>query len=274
MECQPTPAPAEGLATTPAPPSPPPDPAPGRRPIASSRRWARRLPLALGLVAVAAVALSGVWRHLSLQELRDRRVELQAFVLRHPVLSLEVYGGGYAVLIALSLPGALVMSLAGGYLFGTLTGGATAIVGETIGAAAMFLAARSAFGAALADRLFHKGGMGRRMVAAVEDNPFTGLLMLRLIPAVPFTLVNLAAGVVRMRLSTYVVATVIGIAPSTFIYAGIGQGLVVALNRNGVPKLSSVVRPDVYLPLIALAAMGIGAFWLQARRKRRPTLPP
>ncbi len=257
MECQPSAASAGGVATPP--------PAPAAR-----RRWLSLVPLALVLLAIAAVALSGVWRHLTLAELRDRRAELQAFVQRHPVLSLEVYGGAYAVLIALSLPGALVMSLAGGYLFGTLPGGATAIVGETVGATAMFLTARSAFGAALADRLFRRGGMGRRMVQAVEDNPFTGLLMLRLIPAVPFTLVNLAAGVVRMRLSTYVAATLLGIAPSTFIYAGIGQGLGVALNRNGVPKLSSIVRPEVYGPLIGLAAMGILVFWMQARRKRRP----
>lgn len=254
----------EGPATTPAAPSA----HAARRP-----RWLRLAPLGLVILAVLAVALSGVWRHVSLAELRDRRVELQAFVARHPVLSLEVYGGAYAVLIALSLPGALVMSLAGGYLFGAVTGGAAAIVGETAGATAMFLAARSAFGAALADRLFRKGGMGRKMVAAVEDNPFTGLLMLRLIPAVPFTLVNLAAGVVRMRLSTYVLATVVGISPSTFIYAGIGQGLVVALNRNGAPKLSSVVRPDVYLPLVGLALMGVIVFWLQARRRRSARRP-
>lgn len=252
-QCQPTPAPAGAVAD------------------ARTRRfrWIRLAPFALAAVVIAMVFATGVWRHVSLAELRDRRAELEAFVHRHPVLSLEIYGVAYAVLIALSIPGALVMSLGGGYLFGALAGGSVAIVGETVGATAMFLAARSAFGAAFAHRFLKPGGMGRRLVEAVEENPFAGLLMLRLIPAVPFTLVNLAAGLVRMPVGTYVAATVIGIAPSTFIYAWIGQGLGVALNRNGVPKLSSFVRPEVYLPLAALAAMGVVVFLLQVRRKRR-----
>lgn len=252
-QCQPTPAPAGARSGRPAP--------------GSKAAWLRRLPLlALAVLLIAALAL-GLHDKLSLTALRDQRAALQGFVRRHPVLSLEVYAGAYAAIVALSIPGALVMSLGGGYLFGALAGAPAAIVGETAGATAMFLACRLAFAADAAQRVFRLGGMARRLTLAVEDNPFSGLLMLRLIPAVPFTLVNLAAGLVRMPLGTYVAATVIGIAPSTFIYAWVGQGLGVALNRNGVPRLSSLIRPEVYLPLAALGVMGTLAFAWRVRRK-------
>lgn len=276
-QCQPTPAPAEGRA---------PD-APQARPGSTSQTetgprsgsgsgsgWVRFLPLAVAVVAVAVLAASGFWRHVSLTELRDRRAELQAFTHRHPVLSLEVYAGAFAVVVAFSIPGALVMTLGGGYLFGALAGGVAAVAGETAGAVAMFLAARSAFGAAFADKVFRRGGLWRRIVGAIEDNPFTGLLMLRLIPAMPFNLVNVAAGLVRMPTPTYVAATLIGITPSTFVYAWIGQGLGVALNRNGAPRISTLVRPEVFLPLMALGALGVGVFLLKVRRGRGPRPPP
>lgn len=222
-----------------------------------ARRWTwRRLwPLAVVAAVVALVVASGVWRHVSLGELRDRRAALTQYVHLHPVLSLEIYAGAYAVLIALSLPGALVMSLAGGYLFGVVTGATAAVLGETVGATAMFVAARSTLGDVLHRRWGRSGGVLERMKAGAQKNAISTILMLRLIPGVPFTLVNLLAAMVRMPLAAYVLVTAAGITPSTVIYCGVGQSLVRVFKRSGAIDVHKLVTPDVYLPIVGLGVL-------------------
>lgn len=223
----------------------------------SRRRAALALtPLLLILLVSAAVWASGLWRHLNLHELRERREELLGFVRAHPVLSLEIYMAAYAVLVAFSIPGALLMSLSGGYLFGVWTGTAAAVAGASTGATAMFLAARTTLGDMLARRLAGSHSLLARLQAGARKHTVSTLLALRLMPAVPFTLVNLLAGVVRMRLVPYVLATVVGIAPSTLIYAWTGHGLHSVFRKSGVPDLRALVQPQVYGPLVALGLLG------------------
>ena len=213
-------------------------------------------PLLLVLAVSIAVYWSGAWRQISLEALRDKRVALLAFVRLHPVLALEIYMGVYAVVVAFSLPGALLMSLSGGYLFGVATGTLAAVAGASTGATAMFLMARTALGDALARRFAEGSGLLFRLQRGARTHAVATLLALRLMPAVPFTLVNLLAGVVRMKLGPYVVATVIGIAPSTLIYVWTGHGLHSVFRRSGAVDLRALIQPQVYGPLAALAVLG------------------
>ena len=241
----------------------------GQEAPATAPGWLRLWPLALLLAVAALILFTGAWRHLSLAELRDRRAELTGYVREHPILSLEVYAGLYAVMIAFSIPGALVMSLAGGYLFGVITGATAAVIGETAGATAMFLAARSTLGPWLVRRFGHAGGLLDRFTSAARENAISTLLTLRLIPGVPFTLVNILAGVVHMRVAPYVLVTAIGIAPSTLIYAGVGQGLGHVFKKSGALDPSKLVTPAVYLPvagLVVLAATPLAWSWWRSRR--------
>ena len=207
-------------------------------------------------MAVAAVLIAllaaAFWRGLSLEDLRDRREAFTAYVHAHPVLSVEVYMAAYFVVVAFSLPGALIMSLSGGYLFGVVEGTAAAVTGASLGAVAMYVAARWLMGDGLRAKLASGGGLGARLEAGVRRNAFLSLLSLRLIPGMPFGLVNVAAAAVRIPFATYVTATVAGILPSTLIYVWIGHELTSVLNRNGAPQLSKVIQPQVYLPLLAL----------------------
>ena len=253
------------------------------RPGARSGPFRRgRLLLAAGLLVVlagifGAVLASGAWRHLSLQELRERRHELTAYVQAHPVLSVEIYMAAYAVLVALSLPGALLMSLSGGYLFGVWEGAAAAVAGASAGATAMFLVARTAVGDALARRFGRGGGLLARLQGGARKHGVSTLLALRLMPAVPFALVNLLAGVVRMKLAPYVLATVIGITPSTLIYTWTGQDLHAVFKRSGAVDLHALVRPEVYGPVVALALLATTPLlWrvAQSRRRSAPAATP
>ncbi len=251
-----------------APGTAPPVPRPPRRLLLTLA------PLALVLLASALIYASGIWRHLSLAELRDRREALLGFVRAHPVLALEIYMAAYAVLVAFSIPGALLMSLSGGYLFGVLTGTAAAVAGASTGATAMFLVARTTLGEALARRVARGSGLLSRLQAGARKHTVSTLLALRLMPAVPFTLVNLLAGLVRMKLGPYVVATVIGIAPSTLVYAWTGYGLHSVFRRNGAPDLRALVRPEVYAPLVALAVLGSAPLLWRLWSARRQGGPP
>ena len=226
------------------------------------------------LSASLFILLSGAWRHLSLQELRERRHELTGYVRAHPVLSVELYVLAYAVLVALSIPGALLMSLSGGYLFGVWEGAAAAVAGASTGATAMFLVARSAVGEAIARRLEAREGLLSRLQAGAREHTWSTMLALRLMPAVPFALVNLLAGVVRMKLAPYVLATVIGITPSTLIYTWTGQGLHAVFKRSGAMDLHALVRPEVYGPVVALALLATTPLLWRLHQSRRSATAP
>ena len=222
----------------------------------SWRRLARFLPLLVIAGALALVFGTGLHRYLSLETLQAKRETLLESVHAHPILGLLAYMGAYAVMVAISVPGALLMTMTGGFLFGPWLGSTAAVVGMTIGATTMFLVARSALGDFLKSHTA-AGKMVRRIEAGVRANAFAYLLVLRLIPAVPFWLCNLASGFVAIPLRTYVLATILGIIPSTVIYASIGSGLGHVFDSGEKPDMSMMMDPQVMLPLIGLAALSV-----------------
>jgi uncharacterized membrane protein YdjX (TVP38/TMEM64 family) len=183
------------------------------------RRW---LPLAV-LGAVIAFALAMGWhRELTLENIAANRDRLQGFIEANRVIAVLTYVAVYAAAVALSLPGALFLTLTGGLLFGWLAGGLATVVGATIGATIVFLIARTAFGEGLAARA---GPAIARLQDGFKENALSYLLFLRLVPAFPFFLVNLAPALFGVPLSTYVIGTFFGIIPGTFAYASAGAGL-------------------------------------------------
>lgn len=226
-----------------------------RRPGGPRRLFVRLLPVAVIVLALTLVFATGLQRYLSLDELQRRRGDLLGLVHAHPVQSTLAYMGLYLLVVALSLPGALIMTLSGGFLFGPIWGTAAAVVGASAGAVVMFLVARTALGDALRRRAEQSSGLLNKLERGIRENAFSALLIARLIPALPFWLVNVAAGLVKMPLRTYAVATVLGILPSTAIYAGIGTGLNRVFEQGGKPKLGMIFEPQVLAPLLGLAAL-------------------
>lgn len=229
------------------------------------RRFLPLILLGLGFTLFFAL---GLQHEVSLAALKAHRGALQAAVAAHPVLAALIFTGLYALAVAFSLPVATAMTLAGGFLFGALEGGALVVAGATAGATAVFLAARSAFADLFERRV---GGRIRAMEEGFRKNAFSYLLVLRLIPVFPFFLVNLAAGLLGVRPSTYISATLIGIVPGTFVYAGLGNGLGRIFDSGGMPDLGLVFKPYVLIPLIGLALLSLlPILWrsMSARRKR------
>ncbi len=149
-------------------------------------------------------------------------MRLRGAIAANTPLALLVFMGIYAASVALSLPGAGVLTLAGGFLFGWFLGGVAAIIAATAGAAIIFLIAKTSVGELLAARA---GPWLERLRDGFQENAFSYLLFLRLVPIFPFWLVNLAPALLGVSFSTYVLATVIGIIPGSFAYAIAGKGL-------------------------------------------------
>jgi|APGre2960657404_1045060.scaffolds.fasta_scaffold13064_3 uncharacterized membrane protein YdjX (TVP38/TMEM64 family) len=227
--------------------------------------WIKRFgPLILVALAVAAVIASGLGDHLSLAELKARRDQLQGFVALHPVLSFGLYILIYIAVVSLSLPGALVMTLSGGFLFGPWLGAAAASSGASLGAAVIFLVCRTAVGDSLRGKA---GSTISRIEEGVRRDAFSYILTLRLIPAIPFWLVNLAAGFVNIPLRTFLAATVLGILPGSLVYSGLGAGLGEVFASGQEPNLRVIFEPHVLLPLVGLGLLSLLPVVLRRFRK-------
>jgi uncharacterized membrane protein YdjX (TVP38/TMEM64 family) len=218
-------------------------------------RFVRRFwPLALLLAAIAAAWASGLAQQISWAALARNQAALGAWVGSHPIAAPALYVVIYAAAAALSLPEGAVLTVAGGLLFGTLFGGLLAVAGSTTGAIVLFLAVRHHLAEAIARR---GGKFLDRARAGLERDGFSYLLAIRLVPAFPFWLVNLAAALSGMRLLPYAAATLLGILPATFVYASIGAGIGAVLSAGGKPDLAIFFSPHVLGPLVALAALAL-----------------
>jgi uncharacterized membrane protein YdjX (TVP38/TMEM64 family) len=198
------------------------------------------LVIVTGMLLVFAM---GWHRAITLENIVAWRDRFHLVLNAHPVLSVVVYVLVYVTVATLSLPGGLVLTLAGGLLFGTVVGGLAAIVGATVGATLVFLIARAAIADAKLGDL--AGGLGgwlpgisgsleklrrldtlfEQMKAGFQTNAMSYLLFLRFVPAFPFWAVNLVAAILDVPLKTYVVGTFFGIIPATMAFASLGAGL-------------------------------------------------
>jgi uncharacterized membrane protein YdjX (TVP38/TMEM64 family) len=218
-------------------------------------RMLRRFWLIILLIAVFAAAwIAGASDHITWATLARHQAVLAAWVDAHPVLAPAAYLMLYAAAVLLSLPESAVLTVAGGLLFGTLSGGLLAIIGSSIGAVALFLAIRYHLADAIAAR---RGRFLEVIRQSLHQDGFSYLLAIRLVPAFPFWLVNLAAALSGMRLLSYGAATVIGIIPATFVLASIGDGLGGVLAAGGRPDLTLIFSPRILGPLVAMAALSL-----------------
>lgn len=183
------------------------------------RRW---LPLAAIVAAAAAVLAMGWHRELSFENVVRYRDQIDAFIAGHAAGALAAFAILYVGVVALSIPGAVFLSIASGFLFGTLVGGLASIVSASVGAVLIFLIARTAFGEHLIRRA---GPAAARLAEGFREDAFHYLLFLRLVPAFPFFAVNLVAALAGVRLMPFVAATVLGIVPGTFAFTSVGAGL-------------------------------------------------
>lgn len=232
--------------------------------VAGLRRIAPLALLVLG--AGAGIILFG--DRLSFDALRENREALIAFRDANPVLTAAIYALSYVAVVAFSLPGALAMTLTGGFLFGLPLGATLILFSATAGATLIFLAARSGLGDRLAARLDAAGGSAAKIRKGLARNEVSVLLLMRLVPAVPFFIANLAPAFFGVRLRTYLWTTFFGIMPGTIVYTSVGAGLGEVFARGEDPDLGVLFEPHVLGPLIGLCALAALPSILKALRGR------
>jgi uncharacterized membrane protein YdjX (TVP38/TMEM64 family) len=184
--------------------------------------WKRFAVGAAFLACVALVFATGLHRKLSYDALLFHFDKVQAFVAAHGVVAMGVYLAIYAGAVALSIPGALFLTLVAGLVFGPWIGGSIAVLGATVGACLLFCVARTTIGDALAARA---GPVIARLAEGFRADAFSYLLALRLAPIVPFWATNLAAALLGVPFRTFLVATFAGIMPATYAFAFTAAGL-------------------------------------------------
>ncbi len=220
--------------------------------------WARKtkrfLPLiAIGIALGGAFAL-GLGDFLTYDALRENRHILMAFVEEQGLLAIAVFIGLYIVATALSLPGGAILSVAGGFLFGTAFGTIYIVVGATLGAVGIFLAAKTALGDALKAKA---GPWLKKLEAGFQENALSYLLVLRLVPLFPFFVVNLVPAFLGVGLKVFTLGTAIGIIPGAFVFASVGAGLGSVFDSNAEFTPSSVLTPEVIIALAGLSILSL-----------------
>jgi uncharacterized membrane protein YdjX (TVP38/TMEM64 family) len=213
----------------------------------------------IGIAVVAAIAglhLSGAGEFLSLDTLRVYRKALTALVENHPIVSAAIYLAVYILATALSVPGAIVLTLAGGFLFGTLYGAAFAVIGATIGAVALFLIASFLMKGRTLDAF---GPKAASLGEGIRRNAWSYLLALRLVPLFPFFLVNIVPAFVGVKLPVFAVTTLFGIIPGTLVYSAAGAGLGNIFDSGEDFSVGSVLTPNIIAAFAGLAVLSLVA---------------
>ncbi|AEV35615.1 mercuric reductase [Pseudovibrio sp. FO-BEG1] len=226
------------------------------------KRWG----LLFVILAVSAYGISQGWhQQITISNLIKNQQLLANYLAEYPVLTPLIYFVVYTLAVALSFPGASLLTIAGGFLFGWFFGGLLTVVAATIGAALLFIAAKTSVGATLKERA---GPFLDKMSEGFRKNAFSYLLFLRLTPVFPFWLVNIAPALFHVPLTTYLIATFVGIIPGTFAYAFVGAGLdsVILAQEQANPgcsaagtcevEISALITPEL---IWAFAALGLVA---------------
>lgn len=217
-------------------------------------RLRRLLPLLVLLAAVALAFALGLHRQISIEALRDHRSALNELVAAQGYVASLAFMAVYAVTTMLFLPVGAVLTIVGGFLFGITLGTLYVVIGATLGATALFLIARSAFGEPLRARA---GPFLTRMEAGFRANELSYMLVLRLIPLFPFFMVNLVPAFLGVSLRSYVIGTFVGIIPGTLVFVLAGAGLGSVFDSGGAFTLDSVLTPQVLAGLVGLALLAL-----------------
>lgn len=215
----------------------------------------RFAPLIIIIAALAAFFALGGPKYFNIETLRDNREALAAFVDGNFILAIGGFILLYAVLVGISFPGASIMSLFGGFMFGTLAGTFGIVIGATLGATAIFLAARYAIG----DSLRKKAGpYMAKFEDGLKENELSYMFILRLVPAFPFFIVNIVPALFDVKLRNYMLTTFFGIIPGSLVYASVGAGVGAIFEQGGEVKLSGLMlQPQVILPILGLIALSL-----------------
>lgn len=218
--------------------------------------WLGYLPLAV-ILTVAIIGFFTLREYLSFETLRDNREALIAFRDAHYVLTVTIFIAAYILIVAFSLPGAGIATITGGFLFGTFFGVLFNVTSATIGAVLIFMAARMGLGERLKARMDASEGMVRKIKEGIDQNQWSMLFFIRLVPAVPFFVANLIPAFLGVLLHRFVISTFLGIIPGSLVYTSVGAGLGAVFARGETPNFGIIFEPHILFPILGLCVLSL-----------------
>lgn len=236
----------------------------------NTRNQTSRLKRQAPVLAILVVGLLGfvfLRDHLSFDALAANHEALIAFRDANYGVAALAFVGLYALIVGLSLPGATAATLAGGLLFGLFPGVLLNALAATLGATMIFLAVRMGWGERLAAHIGAGDGRIARLKRGIDENQWSVLFLMRLVPVVPFFVANVLAALLAVPLWRFFVTTSLGILPAAFVYTGLGAGLGDVIATGASPDLGIIFTPPVLLPLLGLAVLA--ALPMLAKHLRR-----
>ena len=219
-------------------------------------RLRRFAPLIILACLMALIFGMGWHRYLSLETLRLHGAELRAFTAEHWVVSLLVLMAIFTLATASVVPGVFFVTITAGYLFGPWIGGVSTSIAATLGALIVYGVARSALGKSMRERAERNAGLMQKVCTAIDKDTFWYVLASRLAVVVPFHMINIAAGVMGVRLAPYTVATVIGLLPAHIIYCWIGARLNALLANDPDPDFQALFG-QFWAPMLGVFVLAI-----------------
>lgn len=231
-----------------------------------------RIKRLLPLIAIGVVAVLGyvfLRDFLSFDTLRDNREALIVWRDSNYLFAALAFMAIYAVVVAFSLPGAAIMTLTGGFLFNIFPGAIFCVAGATLGAVGIFLAAKTGLGDMLQEKIKNQKGLMSRIDAGLKENEISYLFLMRLVPAIPFFLANLAPAFLGVSLRNYVFTTFFGIMPGAIVYASVGAGLGEVFARGETPNLGIIFEPHILGPILGLCALAAMPIVIKRFRKSK-----
>ena len=227
---------------------------------------------ALPLLAIGAAAILGaifLRDFLSFEALARNREALIAFRDANYLVTVAAFMAAYVAIAAFSLPGATIATLTGGFLFATFPGALFNVVAATTGATLVFLAARWGLGERLAARLDTGQGAVKRIKDGIDENQWSMLFLIRLVPVVPFFVANVIPALVGVPTYRFVVSTFLGIIPGAVVFTSVGAGLGEIFEAGETPDLGIIFEPHILLPILGLAALAALPIAIKAVRGRK-----
>ncbi len=228
----------------------------------------RRLPI----IVIGVVAVMGAYflrDYLSFDALAQNRETLIEFRDSNYLLTVVAFIAIYTVVVAFSLPGAAILTLTGGFLFATFPGFLFNVIAATMGATAIFQAARWGFGKQLGAKLEGSEGITKTIKDGIDENQWSMLFLIRLVPAVPFFLANLIPSFLEVPLRRFVISTFFGIIPGSIVYTSVGAGLGEVFAAGETPNLGIIFEPHILFPILGLCALAALPILLKAVRGKK-----
>ncbi|SCA63165.1 Transmembrane protein 41 homolog [Chlamydiales bacterium SCGC AG-110-P3] len=222
--------------------------------MTEKRPFGRFLPLTIIIALMLIGYQIGLGEYLSFESIKTHRNTLQELVSAHPITAPLTYMLVYTLATALSIPGAVFLTLIGGFLFPQPWALIYVVTSATAGAIAIFLAAKTALGTSLRRKA---GGLINTMQSGFQNNAVSYLLFLRLVPAFPFWLVNLAPAFFGVSLLTFAWTTFFGIIPGSFVFTQAGAGLGAIFDSGEAFSIDAIFNNDIKVALVALGLFAL-----------------